>query len=106
MREKLGRADILVMASPTWFGRPSSIAERVLERMDAMISETKDDGLPVAYNKVAGVAGKRNACHVSTTAWPTREHPQPELVDQVVRQQRLDEGRRCHGPGSPVQVRP
>lgn len=55
IHELLDRADILVMASPTWVGRHSSVAQRVLERMDAMISETQDNGLPVAYNKVAGV---------------------------------------------------
>lgn len=65
VRELLGRADILVMASPTWVGRHSSVAQRVLERMDAMISETQDNGLPVAYNKVAGVVvtGNEDGAH-------------------------------------------
>jgi len=31
-------------------GRPSSIAQRVLERMDATLSEQDDEGRPVAYN--------------------------------------------------------
>src|SRR5262245_57068234 len=52
---KLLDAEILVIASPTWLGRPSSVAQRVLERMDAMMSETDDAGRPVAYNRVAGV---------------------------------------------------
>lgn len=65
IREMLGRADILVIASPTWLGKHSSVAQRVLERMDAMISETQDDGLPVAYNKVAGVVvtGNEDGAH-------------------------------------------
>lgn len=65
IRERIGRADILVIASPTWLGRPSSVAQRVLERMDAMISELQDDGLPVAYNKVAGVVvtGNEDGAH-------------------------------------------
>lgn len=56
IHEKLLSSEILVVASPTWLGRPSSIAQRVLERMDAMMSETDDRGRPVAYNRVAGVA--------------------------------------------------
>ncbi|WP_336320093.1 flavodoxin family protein [Streptomyces lavendofoliae] len=56
---------ILIMASPTWLGRPSSVAQRVLERMDAMISETDDTGRPVAYNRVAGVVvtGNEDGAH-------------------------------------------
>ena len=36
-----------------------------MERMDAMISETDDDGLPVAYNRVAGVVvtGNEDGAH-------------------------------------------
>jgi multimeric flavodoxin WrbA len=58
-------AEILVVATPTWVGHPSSLAQRVLERMDAMISETDDDGRPVAYNKVAGVVvtGNEDGAH-------------------------------------------
>jgi multimeric flavodoxin WrbA len=53
-------SEILVIATPTWVGRPSSVAQRVLERMDAMISETDDAGRPVAYNRVAGVVNTGN----------------------------------------------
>jgi multimeric flavodoxin WrbA len=62
---KLLAADILVVASPTWVGRPSSVAQRVLERMDAMISETDDQGRPAAYGKVAGVVvtGNEDGAH-------------------------------------------
>ncbi|MEU6347462.1 NAD(P)H-dependent oxidoreductase [Streptomyces sp. NPDC046977] len=62
---KLLEAEILIMASPTWLGRPSSVAQRVLERMDAMLSETEDDGRPVAYNRVAGVVvtGNEDGAH-------------------------------------------
>jgi multimeric flavodoxin WrbA len=58
-------SQILVMATPTWLGKPSSIAQRVLERMDAMISETRDDGTYVAYGKVAGVVvtGNEDGAH-------------------------------------------
>lgn len=56
---------ILIIATPTWIGRPSSIAQRALERMDAMISETDDEERPVAYNRVAGVVvtGNEDGAH-------------------------------------------
>jgi multimeric flavodoxin WrbA len=60
IREQILAAEILVIATPTWVGRPSSIAQRVIERMDAMLAETDDDGRPVAYNKVAGVVNTGN----------------------------------------------
>jgi multimeric flavodoxin WrbA len=62
---KLVGAEILVVASPTWLGRPSSVAQRVLERMDAMLSEQDDEGRPVAYNRVAGVVvtGNEDGAH-------------------------------------------
>jgi multimeric flavodoxin WrbA len=53
-------SEMLILATPTWVGRPSSVAQRVLERMDAMISETDDEGRPVAYNRVAGVVNTGN----------------------------------------------
>ncbi|HET9140881.1 flavodoxin family protein [Actinophytocola sp.] len=63
-REILG-CEILIFASPTWLGRPSSIAQRALERMDGMLSETDDEGRPVAYNRVAGVVvtGNEDGAH-------------------------------------------
>ena len=62
---KLLASEILVIATPTWFGRPASTAQRVLERMDEMLSETDDDGRPVAYNRVAGVVvtGNEDGAH-------------------------------------------
>lgn len=58
-------AEILVFATPTWLGHPSSVAQRALERMDAMISERSDSGLPVAFNRVAGVVvtGNEDGAH-------------------------------------------
>lgn len=65
VRERVLAADILLMASPTWLGRPSSVAQRALERLDALISETDDDGRPVAYGRVAGfvVTGNEDGAH-------------------------------------------
>jgi multimeric flavodoxin WrbA len=66
LRERLLAADILVMATPTWLGQPSSVAKRALERMDALLSEThEDDATPVAYGRVAGVVvtGNEDGAH-------------------------------------------
>ena len=65
LRERIAAADILVIATPTWLGQPSSVAKRVLERMDAMISETDDEGRPIAYGKVGGVVvtGNEDGAH-------------------------------------------
>ena len=58
-------SEILVVATPTWVGHPSSLAQQAIERMDAMISETDDDGRPVAYGRVAGVVvtGNEDGAH-------------------------------------------
>ena len=65
VRSAILDAEILVVATPTWVGRPSSLAQRALERMDAMISETDDDGRPVAFDRVAGVVvtGNEDGAH-------------------------------------------
>ena len=65
LRAKVLESEILVMASPTRLGTMSSVAKRVLERMDAMISGTDDQGRPVAYNHVAGVivTGNEDGAH-------------------------------------------
>jgi multimeric flavodoxin WrbA len=65
IHEQVLASEILVIATPTWLGQPSSISKKVLERLDAMISETRDDGTPVAYGKVAGVVvtGNEDGAH-------------------------------------------
>ncbi|MEU0786939.1 flavodoxin family protein [Streptomyces sp. NPDC006173] len=65
VHEKVLSSEILIIASPTWVGRPSSLAQRVLERLDALLSETDDQQRPVAYNRVAGVVvtGNEDGAH-------------------------------------------
>jgi multimeric flavodoxin WrbA len=66
IREQILAADILVIATPTWLGQPSSVSKRALERMDALLSETREDGeTPIAYNRVAGVVvvGNEDGAH-------------------------------------------
>ncbi|MFB6510423.1 flavodoxin family protein [Streptomyces virginiae] len=65
IREKVLDADILILSTPIWLGHPSSIAQRVLERLDAEISETDDEGRMLTYGKVAGVCvvGNEDGAH-------------------------------------------
>ena len=65
IREKLLNCDILVLATPVWLGHPSSVAQRVLERLDAELSNTDDAERPVMVGKVAVVAvvGNEDGAH-------------------------------------------
>lgn len=63
--QQVNQSEILVIATPTWLGRPSSVAQRVLERLDALISETDVQDIPVVYERVAGVVvtGNEDGAH-------------------------------------------
>jgi len=65
IRERIAGADILVVATPTWVGHMSSVAQRVLERLDAELSETDDEGRPAMFGKVAlaAVVGNEDGAH-------------------------------------------
>lgn len=65
IREQILDADILVFATPTWLGHMSSVAQRVLERLDAELSVTDDEGRPHLTGKVAVVAvvGNEDGAH-------------------------------------------
>lgn len=65
LRERVLAADILVFVTPTWMGQQSSVAQRVLERLDAELSETDDNGRPILFDKVAisGVVGNEDGAH-------------------------------------------
>jgi multimeric flavodoxin WrbA len=52
--EELLASDILIMATPTWMGTLSSMAMRVMERINGLYSAKDDEGRPATYNKVAG----------------------------------------------------
>jgi hypothetical protein len=56
LRRQILAADIFVFGLPIWIGQPSSVAKRVMERMDAFLSETDDRGRMPAADKVALVA--------------------------------------------------
>jgi multimeric flavodoxin WrbA len=65
IRSRVLAADILVVVTPTWMGRPSSVAARLLERLDAELSETDDAGRPLVSGRVAlvGVVGNEDGAH-------------------------------------------
>jgi multimeric flavodoxin WrbA len=89
IRAKILKAEILVIATPTWLGQPSSVIKRALERMDAFLSEIGDDGTPVAYNRVAGcsrsdTALRSDAIH-SGAAWTgTSGFAMPSMTGFVI----------------------
>lgn len=63
--ERIKAADILVFGTPTWVGHMSSVAQRVLERLDSALSETDHQGRPIMFGKVAIVAvvGNEDGAH-------------------------------------------
>jgi multimeric flavodoxin WrbA len=65
LRQRVINADILIMATPIWLGQPSSVAKRVMERMDAFLTETDDKGRMPSYGKVGivVVAGNEDGAH-------------------------------------------
>ena len=68
IRQQMIAADILLVATPTWVGHMSSVAQRVLERLDAELSETDDSGRPRVTGKVAvtAVVGNEDGAHKIT----------------------------------------
>ena len=65
IRGQILDADILIFGTPIWLGQPSSLAKRVLERMDAFFSETDDKGRMPSFGKVAVIAivGNEDGAH-------------------------------------------
>jgi multimeric flavodoxin WrbA len=65
LREKLLAADIVVIATPIWIGQPSSVAKRVLERIDAFIEELDDKNRMKTFGKVGlvVVVGNEDGAH-------------------------------------------
>jgi multimeric flavodoxin WrbA len=65
LRERLLAAEIVVIATPIWIGQPSSVAKRVLERIDAFIEELDDKNRLKTFGKVGLVAvvGNEDGAH-------------------------------------------
>ena len=70
IRRRILDCDILIFGTPIWLGQPSSLAKRVVERMDAFFSETDDQGRMPSFGKVAviGIVGNEDGAHHVTAA--------------------------------------
>jgi multimeric flavodoxin WrbA len=68
IRQQVVETDILVLATPTWVGHRSSVAQRVVERLNAELSATDDEGRPEMFGKVAlaVVVGNEDGAHAVT----------------------------------------
>ena len=65
LRARILEHDILIFGTPIWLGQMSSIAKRVLERMDAFLSETDDSSRMPSFGKiaVAAIVGNEDGAH-------------------------------------------
>ena len=65
IRRRILACDILLFGTPIWLGQMSSLAKRVLERMDAFLSETDESGRMPSFGKVAvvGIVGNEDGAH-------------------------------------------
>ena len=68
IREKILAADILILGTPIWMGSAGSVAKRVMERMDAFLEETDDQGRMPSYGKVAvaAIVGNEDGAHFAS----------------------------------------
>ena len=65
LRGRILEADILVLVTPIWLGQPSSVAKRVLERLNAFLDEGDERSRYPTFGKVAvvGVVGNEDGAH-------------------------------------------
>lgn len=65
LRQKMLDADIFIIGTPTWVGHMSSVAQRIVERLDAELSQTDERGRLMTYGKVAAVVvvGNEDGAH-------------------------------------------
>ena len=65
IRQRILGSDILIFGTPIWLGQMSSVAKRVVERMDAFLGETDDQGRMPSFSKlaVAAIVGNEDGAH-------------------------------------------
>jgi len=68
LRARILAHDILIFGGPIWLGQIGSVAKRVLERMDAFLGETDEQGRMPSYGKVAvaAIVGNEDGAHASS----------------------------------------
>src|SRR5262249_11353863 len=52
---EINQADVVLFATPVWWGGRSSLMQRVIEQLDALDEEYHSPGRSALYNKVAGI---------------------------------------------------
>lgn len=70
IRRQILAADILIFGTPIWLGQLASPGKRVLERMDAFLSEADDCGRMPSFGKVAvaAIVGNEDGAHNVTAS--------------------------------------
>lgn len=70
VRRRILAADMLIFGTPIWLGQMSSVAKRVLERMDAFLGETDERGRMPSYPRVAlaAIVGNEDGAHAVTAS--------------------------------------
>lgn len=65
IRRRILDADVLLFGTPIWLGQMSSVAKRVIERMDAFLGETDASGRMPSFSKVAvaAIVGNEDGAH-------------------------------------------
>ncbi|MFF9063924.1 flavodoxin family protein [Streptomyces sp. NPDC014891] len=65
IRSRILDSDILVLSTPIWLGHPASVTQRVMERLNAEMGETDDQGRMLTYGKAAAVCvvGNEDGAH-------------------------------------------
>ena len=65
IRRKILAADVFIFGTPIWLGQMSSLAKRVVERMDAFLGETDERGRMPSFGKVAvaAIVGNEDGAH-------------------------------------------
>ncbi|HEV7836819.1 MAG TPA: flavodoxin family protein [Gemmatimonadaceae bacterium] len=53
--KKILAADIIVFATPIWWGNQSSLMQRAIERLDELHNELRETGKSRLHNKVGGI---------------------------------------------------
>lgn len=65
IRKRILDSDILILGTPVWLGQMSSVAKRVLEKMDAFLGETDKRQRMPSFSKVAvaAIVGNEDGAH-------------------------------------------
>jgi len=65
IRSQILDSQILIVGTPIWLGNPSSVCRRVLERLDAFLGETDDEGRMISADRVgvAATVGNEDGAH-------------------------------------------